>query len=499
MKRLAFFIIISFILFPQIVEAESSQTIEDEVIYDILVDRFNNGDQTQNEEVNLDDPYAYHGGDIRGIIDKLDHIKELGFTTISLSSIMENAPLGYHGYWITDFKEVNEQFGTMDDLIELVSEAHNRDMKVILELETNYVSKTHPFVNDSEKADWTEENKQRATDAMYWLDDVVKLNQANEDVQAFLYEVALYWMEELDIDGFKLHAADQANEAFLNDFTSELKEKDQSLYILANVLDQQSDLTSLRENESIDAVENYQLLDALNEVFAHENEDLTKVFEQSGSDYEVSDLILIDNKNTARFANLAGDNDRTALTAWQLALTYMYTSPGVPIVYQGSELPMYGPGFPESQHLVLFNSTDPDIEEFHNRMSSIREQFPVLIHGDFEQVTSNEGLSVFKRSLDEETMYIAINNDDTSHSVTIDEVDSSKQLTGLLGDDIIRESDDGLFKISIPRETSEIYVIEDDVGFNWYLIGFIIGIFLLFVFAVVYLSRKQKQRELNKE
>src|SRR5699024_9775923 len=138
------------------------------------------------------------------------------------------------------------------------------------------------------------------------------------------------------------------------------------------------------------------------------------------------------------------------------------------------------------------------IEEFHNRMSSIREQFPVLVHGDFEQVTSNEGLSVFKRSLDEETMYIAINNDDTSHSVTIDEVDSSKQLTGLLGDDIIRESDNGLYKISIPRETSEIYVIEDDVGFNWYLIGFIIGTLLLFVFAIVYLSRKQKQRELNK-
>src|SRR5690625_257209 len=128
------------LFFPVGVNAASTNSLQEEIIYDIFVDRFNNGNQKLSEQVDLDDPLTYHGGDIEGVTKKLDDIQAHGFTTISLSSIMENAPKGYHGYWIEDFYNIEEQFGSQEDLQELIEEAHKRDMKVIFELVTNYVA-----------------------------------------------------------------------------------------------------------------------------------------------------------------------------------------------------------------------------------------------------------------------------------------------------------------------------------------------------------------------
>lgn len=109
----------------------AEKPIKEEIIYSIVVDRFNNGEQALDKQINLEKPDAYHGGDIQGIINKLDVIKSRGFTTISLSPIMANSPDGFHGYWIEDFFKVEEQFGTLEDLKKLVKEAHDRNMKEI--------------------------------------------------------------------------------------------------------------------------------------------------------------------------------------------------------------------------------------------------------------------------------------------------------------------------------------------------------------------------------
>src|SRR5690625_4814446 len=89
-----------FSAFPKIGYTETNQSIKNEIIYDIIIDRFNNGQQAASEQVDIHDPYTYNGGDIKGITLMLDTIQEHGFTAISLSPPMENAPKGYHGYWI---------------------------------------------------------------------------------------------------------------------------------------------------------------------------------------------------------------------------------------------------------------------------------------------------------------------------------------------------------------------------------------------------------------
>lgn len=116
----------------------------DEVIYQILVDRFDNGDRGNDFLVNNDDLARYQGGDWQGIIDRMGYLEELGVTTLWISPVVRNVETdanvdGYHGYWAQDFGDVNPHFGSLATLQELVREAHRRDMKVIIDIVTNHV------------------------------------------------------------------------------------------------------------------------------------------------------------------------------------------------------------------------------------------------------------------------------------------------------------------------------------------------------------------------
>lgn len=493
-KRLIFLLIIPFLFFTHEATAEEKYGIQEDIIYNILVDRFNVGDHVFDEQVRVSDPYAYQGGDFQGIIKKLDSLQELGFTMISLSPIMSNAPDGYHGYWIEDFYNVEEQFGSMDDFNQLIEEAHKREIKVVMEFVTNYVAQSHSMVNDPDKLDWFIESKIKSTPSTKWLDNVAVFNHDNVEVEEFLVDVAKFWMEETDIDGFKLHHADLISEPFLTNFTESISQINSDFYILANTSNTGNSIDHIRNNPYIHAVENEVIFEKLNEVFTEEDKPVSILFDTWKESDESLDLLFVDNENTSRFSNNFSEKGRNALTTWKLALTYMYTTPGVPSLYQGSELPMYGPGFPENQQLVQFNSTDPDLEEFIHRISSLRSEFPVFSYGSFEHVDESEAMSLFKRSYKDETMYIAINNATELQTVHIANNDSKVQLRGLLGDDIVRENQQGEFKISVPRETAEIYIVEEDRGLNWLFIGAVSGVLLLFVIAVIYLSRKQATR-----
>lgn len=495
MKKMLILLFIPFFLLVTPVSAEKNSDLQEEIIYDILIDRFNVGDHKNNEQTRIDDPIAYHGGDLPGIIDQLDQIKQNGFTTISLSSIMENAPDGYHGYWIEDFYSVEKQFGTMDDFKQLIEEAHKRDIKVILELVTNYVAKSHPFTTDTAKENWFKPNTIKQIPATEWLENVQVLDQDNDEVSEYLIEVADYWLTETNIDGFKLHDADQSSQQFLERLTEHLTSVKPDLYLIAGMSSADGNIDHLRDISAIQAIENNELLEKLNEVFTEAEQPVEALYDTWFKNGQHTDLIMIDNKKTARYSNNTADNGRNTLTTWKLALTYMYTMPGTPMIYQGSEIPMFGPGFPENQMLVQFSSTNPDLKEFLERISALRHEFPALQHGDFELVGSSGALSVFKRTYEDESIYIAINNDVKSQIVPVTDVETNKQLRGVLGDDLIRENDDGNYLINIPRESVDVFIIEENSGLNWLFIGLVGGVFITFVISIIYLTQKQKRRE----
>lgn len=484
--------------FPINTKAEDMPKLNEEIIYDILVDRYNNGRQAPSDQVDVDDPYTYNGGDIKGIIDMLDTIEELGFTTISLSPIMENAPKGYHGYWIEDPYAVEEEFGSMEDLKELVEKAHDKKIKVMLEFVPNYIAKSSPIIEESDKQDWFEEVSVDHIDATEWLENVVQYDQTNPEVQKYLIDTAKYWASEVEIDGFKIHAADESEPEFIEKLITELKEEDPYLYFIATSLQEDSNMEHLLEIEELDAVANVETFKQMNETFAQENQPVKELLEiRDTEEASERDLLYVDNMNTARFSNNFGDNGRNAVTSWRLALSYMYLTPGVPIVYQGSEVPMYGPGYPENRYLVDFASSDPDVEEVFDTMAAARDEFPALVDGDFEEYASDEGMSLFKRTLDDETVYFAINNDSESRVVKIPGLGEDLQLYGILHDDTVRQDEDGELLIGMERESVEIFVIQPNTGFNWGFIIFVGGVLFAFIAVVVLLTVKQRKRERN--
>src|SRR5699024_7866839 len=314
---------LALIALPLIAHADQKASLNDEIIYDIIVDRFNNGRQAPSDQVDVKNPLTYNGGDIKGITMMLDSIEEHGFTTISLSPIMENAPSAYHGYLIEDFLTVEDEFGSLEDLQELVEEAHKREIKVFIELVTNYAAKSNPLVEAEASSDWFTEVKAEQIDSTVWLEDAVQFDQRNEDAQAYLIDVANYWMDETDIDGYVLHATDQMDESFLTQLTEHIKEKNPKFYLIAESL-QGANLEHLCSNEGLDAIAHQALYEKINEVFAKVDSPVSELYDLTKQTECDKMLLFADNKNTARFSNVFADEGRNAVTTWTLTLAYLY-------------------------------------------------------------------------------------------------------------------------------------------------------------------------------
>ena len=495
MKRKAIIILMT-LLFVSIYStpafAETSSQIEDEIVYEVIVDRFNNGNYEIDDQVDVDNPKTYHGGDLEGITKRLDDLVDLGITTLSLSPIMANADDGFHGYWIEDFTEIEEQFGTFEDLDTLVSAAHDRDIKVVLEFVTNYISADHAITLDPEKDDWVLPAEAEGPE---WVENVVMLNQENPEVQDYLIEAASFWLEETEIDGLMLHAVDQSSVDFLEVFTKELKEQYEDRYLLGDVLLESDNLSAIWDNTALDAIDNYQLSETIAEVFSKPDQSVAEIYEASVTAMEYPSLKFVDDKYSERFTQSFSGNRRNALTAWTLALTYMYTTPGTPVLLQGSEVSMYGETAEDTQRLVPFGSGEPELKEFHDRISSLRSQFPALRYGDFELVDSKDSMTVFKRTYEEQTMYIAINNGSESSYIDVSDIESDKMLRGYLGDNIVRLNEEGTYRIGIPRESVEVYEVVEEQGLNWSFISFVVGVMVLFVGGIVALNIRAKRQE----
>ena len=133
----------------------------DEIIYQVLVDRFYDGDVNNNYNVDRSAMARYHGGDWQGLIDKMDYLSELGITAIWISPVVKNVEedagfASYHGYWTQDFTKVNPHFGSLTDLRRLVDAAHKRNIKVILDVVTNHVGQLFFYdINGNGKPDDT--------------------------------------------------------------------------------------------------------------------------------------------------------------------------------------------------------------------------------------------------------------------------------------------------------------------------------------------------------
>nr|WP_263328370.1 alpha-amylase family glycosyl hydrolase [Neobacillus sp. Marseille-Q6967] len=483
---LIFSIIVSAV--PAQAEIEKTNRLwQDETVYSIMVDRFNNGNTENDFTVNTLDPLAYNGGDFQGIINKLDYLKDMGFTAIRLTSIFENSPGGYHGYWVTNHYKPEEHFGSIKTFKKLVNEAHQRGMKVMIDFAANNVSQEHPWVNDSTKADWFITGNKENTEQP-WGNELPDLNQENPEVKMYLIDAAKWWIKNTDIDGYSLPEVNDVPIDFWTDFATEVKREKAEFFLLGVPADKNVDTQDYIE-AGIDSIMDYQHSNLLRNMFAATDQSM-------GEEKNVQGIAanFFDNEYTTRFTSDIVEKRQFPGSRWKTALTYSYSTPGIPFVFYGSEIALNGGEIPDNLGPMNFR-TEKELIEYITKLGELRNQLPSLTRGTMELLYEKDGMFVYKRVYEGETAIIAINNTSKSQTVALNhqQIVAGKELRGLLAGDLVTSNDDK-YSIIIDRDEAEIYVLASQSGVNLPLVGTTALVVLLFIIFLAVIIKRSKQR-----
>ncbi|MCM2533721.1 alpha-amylase family glycosyl hydrolase [Neobacillus pocheonensis] len=475
---------------------------QDESIYSIMIDRFNDGDTKNDLDVNTKDPLAYNGGDFQGIIDKLDYIHNMGFTAIRLTPIFDNANNGYHGYWVNDFYKTDEHFGSIKTFQKLVNEAHKRKMKVLIDFVANNVAASNPWVNDSSKQNWFHpkkniqdwNNQQELENG--WVNGLPDLNQDNTEVKKYLIDAAKWWIKKTDIDGYSLPEVNNVPVSFWSDFSKEVKQEKKNFFLMG-VMDKDTPVDLKKyEDAGIDSMFNYSHSNDLRAAFATTDQSFSTL--NSNSEKDMSQFKnpflmanFMDNENTVRFTRDIVDKKQFPGSRWEMALVYLYTTPGIPVVYYGSDIALNGGATPDNRQQMNFRA-NTDLIDYITKLGGLRNQLPSLTRGTMEMLYEKNGMVVYKRYYKGETAIIAINNTRKSQNVklTDKQVEGGKELRGLLGGDLV-SSKDNHYSIILDRDNAEIYVLAKKSGLNISLIVSLVVVYLLFSLFLIKIKKRK--------
>jgi glycosidase len=479
---------------------------QDESIYYITVDRFNDGDSKNAPDVDSKNPLAYNGGDFQGIIDKLDYIKDMGFTAIDLTPIFDNAEKSYDGYSIQSFYKTDEHFGSIHTFKKLVKEAHKRQIKVMIDFVANSVAPTHPWVNDPAKQNWFHPKKEGNVSSdnqqvleKSWIDGQPDLNQENPEVTTYLIDAAEWWIKETNIDGYRLTAANFVPPAFWTSFSKAIKSVKKGFYLLGDMQTDDPNVVNLYKSTGIDGFTDTRLNMDLRKGFAttdlslnHLFSDVEKTKQNAPNPYLMG--TFLDDTQSTRFTKDIVSNKEYPGSRWEMALTYLYTTPGIPVIYYGSEIALNGGKAPDNQRQMNFRASK-DLIDYITKLGQLRGQLPSLTRGTFEKLYEKNGMIVYKRVYQNETSVIAINNTSKSQQVTLSsqKLEDGKELRGLLNGDVAK-SIQHQYKIILDRDNAEIYVLADKSGINLPLTVAITAVYIAFFIFLYFLFKRRKQK-----
>lgn len=382
------------------------------VFYQIFVERFRQGNEKKDTSyINMKwdekpTPKSFAGGDLAGIIEKMDYLKELGINALYLTPVFRS--ISNHKYDIIDYFMVDPQFGTKEELRQLVKLAHENGIRVVLDAVFNHCSmEMQQFQDVLEKGresrfyDWFiidgdfPEPEKMNYECFAACNYMPKLNTANEEVQDFLLEIAIYWIREADIDGWRLDVSDEVSHGFWRRFRKAVKkEKPDSVIIGENWHDAYAYLMG----DQYDSIMNYAFTKACLDYFAKGvfsakdmadklNSNLMRNTEQVNRMM----LNLLDSHDTHRFFTEVNKDKDKMLAAIALEMVFE----GAPCLYYGTELCMEGGYDPDSRRGFPWDtkSWDMDFLEKVKELIRIRKQ-PAVQYGEIKIEEEQEMLHV---------------------------------------------------------------------------------------------------------
>lgn len=360
------------------------------VVYQVFVDRFNPGKGKKwLQTTDLTKPF---GGTLRGVIEKLDYIKDLGFNTIWLSPIF--ASPSHHGYDISDYLRVEPRFGTEADLRELLDLAHAKGLRVLLDFVANHCSNQHErfqaaLAGDKDAISWFKWKNFPEYESFYDVPEMPCFNlEPGSPARAHLLEVARYWLQ-FGADGYRLDFANGPAREFWVEFQQACQEVNPDCWTFGEIVAPADEQITFAG--SMHGTLDFLTCQALRETFATRHWSLNQLagyLENYWAAYplEFSRPAFIDNHDMNRFFFTS----QGSVPAQQAALRLLYLMPGAPIVYYGSERELSqcqsihannALGFDEARPAMDWEEEqDHTSERVMREMAAFRQQNPWLSH-----------------------------------------------------------------------------------------------------------------------
>ena len=448
-------------------------------IYLILPDRFSNGDPSndkvpgmRDQTLNRDTVFNRHGGDLQGVQNKLDYLQNLGVTTIWLNPVLENDMPNRteHGYAFTDHYKIDPRLGGEKAYQNLIDATHAKGMKIIQDAVYNHVGLYHFTVQDMPMKDWlhqwpqytnttykdqvlfdpyaSEIEKKKMSDG--WFTKLMPdLNQSNPYVANFLIQHAIWTVEEFGIDGWRIDTYAYNDLDFMNRCNKALMDEFPKLTMFGEtwmhgVINQSyfvQNNYNIPFKSNLQASTDFQTLWAITDAMTKDfgwDDGVNRLYTTLAQDFVYKDptrqVIFLDNHDMSRFFSVVNED----ITKYQSSLTWLLTCRGIPQIYYGDELATTGTTSPSDGYVRLdfpggwpgdkvnkFTSEgrtkkDQAIYEHIATLANYRKTSSALTTGKFMQYVPEEGVYVYFRYDNKQTVMVIMNTSKQEKKVTIE-------------------------------------------------------------------------------
>ncbi|WP_103028515.1 glycoside hydrolase family 13 protein [Salinibacter altiplanensis] len=450
----------------------------EDVIYLLMPDRFANGAPENDsipgflEGVDRSDPDARHGGDFAGIREHLDYIDDLGMTALWMTPIFENDMPpdygAYHGYAATDMYRVDPRFGSNDAFRRLVEGAHERDLKVIMDMIHNHIGARHWWMDDPPTSNWVHDfdthgttnhegaavidpyasarDRAQLTDA-WFVPSMPDLNQDNDLLATYLIQNTLWWIESTGIDGIRMDTYFYADKEYMTRWTSAVREEYPDFNIVgeswvptvSHEAYWQDDFPASPDGYDSDlpSVTDFPLSFAMRDAFAPDGDihDLYRTLTQDHVYPEPNKLVtFLDNHDLDRFFSVVDADEN----AFRLAYTFLMTTRGIPQVYYATELmqPMLDVqgdgakradmpgGWPGDSRSVFTEegrtARENGAHTFVTNLTTWRESADVVHHGTLTHFIPQDNTYVYFRHDADDAVMVVLNNAEAPRTLDLD-------------------------------------------------------------------------------
>ncbi len=453
------------------------QDKEAQVLYFLMVDRFNNGKRENDEPVkdkSIHPKANYYGGDIPGVTQKLKdgYFKELGINTLWLSPITQNPKgaygkypnppttfSGYHGYWPTSLQQVDYRFGTQQEMNELIRVAHEQHINVILDYVAHHIHIEHPLYKL--KPEWFTSlylpdgsmNTERWDDQRLttWFDVFMPtLDLRKPEVVGPMTDTAMYWVEQYDLDGFRHDASKHIDLLFWRELTKKVKSRTtRTVFQIGETYGSRELVNSYVSTGMLDAQFDFNVYDDAVSTFARDEVSFSRLsnsITESISWFGDHNLMgyISGNQDRARFisyadgsvrfdedAKLAGwtrkieIRDTTAYKKLQALNAFNMTIPGLPVIYYGDEIGDAGGNDPDNRRMMRFNNLNVQEElsrKIIAKLIQLRRENLALVYGDFNIETVADKQFMYRRKYFDNEVIVVFNKSNAEVQVNIDNI-----------------------------------------------------------------------------